>query len=296
MMRITDRMIIDHTIFRLQQGRQRLGEAQTRVATGRKLLRASDAPADVERAMTLASELHTVQNQVANLGTSRDWLNGTDVALDSFNDLIISARNLALRAANDSNSAAELAAMAGEVEALLANGLAIANTSQAGYYLFAGHQVRTPPFSDDGNSILYNGDNQEIQHLVELGQTMPVNITGVAGENGGLLNGLSQLKALHESLKTNNRAGVQDFLARSGEISGDIYTAQSAVGTRMQRIDRTSARLQEREVDLKKLYSALVDADMAKTIAEMSAEEQAYEMALAASARAMPRSLLDFLR
>lgn len=295
-MRITDRMIIDHTIFRLQQGRQRLGEAQTRVATGRKLLRASDAPADVERAMTLASELHTVQNQVANLGTSRDWLNGTDVALDSFNDLIISARNLALRAANDSNSAAELAAMAGEVEALLANGLAIANTSQAGYYLFAGHQVRTPPFSDDGNSILYNGDNQEIQHLVELGQTMPVNITGVAGENGGLLNGLSQLKALHESLKTNNRAGVQDFLARSGEISGDIYTAQSAVGTRMQRIDRTSARLQEREVDLKKLYSALVDADMAKTIAEMSAEEQAYEMALAASARAMPRSLLDFLR
>lgn len=295
-MRITDRMIIDHTIFRLQQGRQRLGEAQTRVATGRKLLRASDAPADVERAMTLASELHTVQNQVANLGTSRDWLNGTDVALDSFNDLIISARNLALRAANDSNSAAELAAMAGEVEALLANGLAIANTSQAGYYLFAGHQVRTPPFSDDGNSILYNGDNQEIQHLVELGQTMPVNITGVAGENGGLLNGLSQLKALHESLKTNNRAGVQDFLARSGEISGDIYTAQSAVGTRLQRIDRTSARLQEREVDLKKLYSALVDADMAKTIAEMSAEEQAYEMALAASARAMPRSLLDFLR
>lgn len=295
-MRITDRMVIDHTIFRLQQGRQRLGEAQTRVATGKRLLRASDGPADVERAMTLASELHTVQNQVTNLGTSRDWLNGTDVALDSFNDLITSARNLALRAANDSNSEAELAAMAGEVKSLLANGLAIANTSQAGYYLFAGHQVRTPPFSDDGASIVYNGDNQEIQHLVELGQTMPVNVTGVAGENGGLLNGLSRLKALHESLTANDRAGVQDFLARSGEISGDIYTAQSAVGTRMQRIDRTSARQKEREVDLKKLYSDLVDADMAKTIAEMSAEEQAYEMALAASARAMPRSLLDFLR
>ena len=107
-MRITDRMIINHTIFQLQQGRQRLGDAQTRVATGRRLLRSSDNPADVERAMTLSSELATVQNQATNLGTTRDWLNGTDVALGSFSDLMINARNVALRASSDSNSKDEL--------------------------------------------------------------------------------------------------------------------------------------------------------------------------------------------
>lgn len=295
-MRITDRMVVNHTIHHLQQGRQRLGEAQSRVATGRRLLRSSDNPADVERAMTLASELRTVQNQAANLDTSRDWLNGTDVALESLNDLMISARNLALRASSDSNSESELDAMAGEVDAILQNALAIANSSQGGYYLFAGHQVRTPPFEADGGGVIYQGDNQEIRHLVELGQTMPVNITGVAGSNGGILNGLTRLQGLQQAMADNDREGVRAFLSQSEEVSADIYAAQSAVGARMQRIDRTTTRLQQRETDLKQLYSGLVDADMAATIAEMSAEERAYEMTLAVSARAMPRSLMDYLR
>lgn len=70
--------------------------------------------------------------------------------------------------------------------------------------------------------------------------------------------------------------------------------SQSTVGARMQRIDQISIRL-DRAIVLKQLYSNLVDADMATTIAEMNAN-QAYEMTLAASARAMPRSLLDYLR
>ncbi|MFZ1754604.1 MAG: flagellar hook-associated protein FlgL, partial [Caldilineaceae bacterium] len=291
-MRITDRMVINHSIYNLQERRQRLGDAQTQVATGRRLQRSSDSPADVERAMTLASELSGVQNQVSNLATTRDWLNGTDVALEGFNDLMITARNLALRAASDSNSENEVAAMASEVESVLQNAMAIANTNQGGYYLFAGHQVRTQPFSQQGNAIVYQGDNQEIRHQVEIGQTMPVNITGVAGKNGGILNGLTRLKELQEAMASDDRDGVRAFLSQSEEVNADMYASQSAVGTRMQRIDRTTARLQDREVGLKQLYSGLVDADMAATIAEMSAEEQAYEMTLATSARAMPRSLM----
>ncbi|HRJ41796.1 MAG: flagellar hook-associated protein FlgL [Caldilineaceae bacterium] len=295
-MRITDRMAIDHTIYQLQQGRQRLGEAQEKVATGRRLLRSSDGPADVERAMTLNSELSTVQNQVSNLGTTRDWLNGTDVALESFNDLIITARNLALRASSDSNSERELAAMSGEVGGLLENALAIANTSQGGYYLFAGHQVKTQPFIEEGSAIIYQGDNQEIRHQVELGQTMPVNVTGVAGDNGGILNGLTRLKELKLAMENNDKEGVRAFLTQSEEVSADMYVGQSSVGARLQRVDRTSARLQQREIDLKQLYSHLVDADMATTISELNAEQQGYEMTLAASGRTLPRSLMDYIR
>jgi len=295
-MRITDRMVINHTISQLQQERQRLGDAQTRVATGRRLLRPSDNPADVERALTLASELATVQNQATNLGTTRDWLNGTEAALGNFNDLMIRARNLALKAANSTNSDDELAAMASEANGVLQNALAIANTNQGGYYLFAGQQVRTAPFKEESNAIIYQGDNQEMRHLVELGQTMPVNITGVAGDHGGLLNGLTQLKALQQALTANDQNGVQDFLKQSESVNKDIYVSLSTVGARIQRIDRTAARLQQRDVDLKQLYSNLVDADMATTISEMNAEQQAYQMALAASARAIPRSLLDYIR
>jgi flagellar hook-associated protein 3 FlgL len=289
-------MIVNHTLSYLQQGRKRLGDAQTRVVTGRQLLRSSDDPAQVERAMTLASELRLVQKQTSNLKISRDWLSGTDSALDQLNDLMIEASNVALRAKNDTYSESERSAMAAQVGEMLQNGLSIANAQQAGNYLFSGQQVKTVPFSIKGDAVLYQGDNATIHHMVELGQTMPINITGVSGKSGGILNMLTQLQGLHKSLAASDKAGIQSFLDNIDTVSDDIHTDQSAVGVRMQRIDSTSERLTTRETNLKQLYSQIVDADMAEVIAEMSAEEKAYEMSLATTARVMPRSLLDFLR
>jgi flagellar hook-associated protein 3 FlgL len=289
-------MIVNHTLSYLQQGRKRLGDAQTRVVTGRRLLRSSDDPAQVERAMTLASELRMVQKQTINLKTSRDWLSGTDSALDQLNDLVIQARTVALRGMNDTFSESERMAMASQVGEMLQNSLAIANTQQAGNYLFSGQQVKTMPFSTQADAILYQGDNATIHHTVELGQTMPINITGVSGKSGGIFNTLTQLQDLQKSMAANDKAGIQSFLDNIDTVSDDIYAAQSAVGVRIQRIDNTSERLTTRETNLKQLYSQLVDADMAEVIAEMSAEEKAYEMSLATTARVMPRSLLDFLR
>lgn len=295
-MRITDRTIVNHTISQLQERRQKLGDAQTRVATGRRIQRSSDSPADVERAMTLASEMRLVQNQRTNLDTSRDWMVGTDVALNNFSDLVSTARNLALRAVNDTNSQDELDALAQSVGSLLENALTVANTTQGGYYLLGGHQVRTAPFSYENGTITYQGDNHEIHHMVEPGQTMPVNITGVFGASGGMLNGLRQLQALQQAITSNDQGEIRAFLEQSDAVSKDISMSQSTLGARMQRIDQISIRLDDRDVALKQLYTNLVDADMAATIAEMNAENQAYEMTLAAAGRAMPRSLLDYIR
>ncbi len=295
-MRITDRMIVNHTLSHIQQGRARLGEAQLRVATGRRLLRSSDNPAEVERAMTLASELRMVEKQSTNLQSSRDWLSGTDQALSTLNDLMIEASNLALRGASDSYSEDERKAMSVQVSELLKNAVSVANTQQGGNYLFSGQQIKTEPFAIHGESIVYQGDNATINHMVELGQTMPINVTGVSGRSGGILNVLSQLQELKQNLAANDKEGIRGFMDKIKVASEDTYAAQSSIGSRMQRVDRTTERLAQRQTDLKQLYSKLVDADMAEVIAEMTAEERAYEMNLATSARVMPRSLLDFLR
>lgn len=295
-MRVTDRMTVNHTLYGLQQGRQRLGDAQTRVITGRRLLRASDDPADVERAMTLASELRMIQQQSTNLQSTRDWLSGTDVALDSFNDLLIKARSLTLNALNDTNSDQERQAIAAQMGGLVQNALAIANTQQGGNYLFGGHQVKTEPFALAGGAVVYHGDDAAIAHRVESGQTMTINITGREGANGGLLGALTLLNDLQQQVASNDKTAMQTFLVDIEKVTQDVYKAQSGTGARLQRTDTTLAQFQQRETDLKHLYSQLVDADMAQVIAEMTAEERAYEMSLATSARVLPRSLLDFLR
>ncbi|MCB0112616.1 MAG: flagellar hook-associated protein FlgL [Caldilineaceae bacterium] len=295
-MRITDRMIVNHSLSYLQRGRQRLGEAQTRVVTGRRLQRSSDNPADVERAMTLASELRMVEKQNSNLQTTRDWLSGTDVAVSNLNDTLITARSLALRAKNDTFSENERSAMSKQIGEMLNSAMSIANTQQGGSYLFSGQQVKTQPFSIQGGTIVYQGDNANINHIVELGQTMTINITGVQGNNLGVFGALNALQALQEGLAANDLTSIDEFMDRTDGVMDDLFSAQSALGVRMQRIDATSERFDERETDLKQLYSELVDADMAEVIAEMNAESTAYEMSLATTARIMPRSLLDFLR
>ncbi len=295
-MRVTDRMIVNHTVDQLGRGRNRLGELQVQVATGRRLLRPSDDPADVERALALTSELRTVENQVENLNTTRDWLSTTDQALARFRDLMITARNLALRAANETNSPNELAGMAGQAGEMLENALAVANARMGDYYVFSGQKIDVKPFTRDGDTVVYNGDNQVIEHMVEIGQTMPINITGVEGRNGGLLNALNELNLLREALADGNRAGIQRFLERTQEIDEDLAAGQSTVGARLQRIDTSMERLQRRAVELKSMISRLVDANLAETVSEMTAEQRAYQMTLAASGRMLPRSLLDYLR
>lgn len=295
-MRVTDRMMVNHTLNNLQQGRQRLGDAQTQVATGRQLQRASDDPVNAERAMTLASELRIVQKQTSNLGWSRDWLNSSDQALSDLNDLMIDAQKLALRATNDTNSEKELQAMTHQIDGILQEAISTANTRQNGHYIFSGHQTDTAPFGLIDGAIVYHGDDQEIRHMVEPGQTMQVNITGITGENGGLLSALTAIQDLKKTMGSGDKTGIQNAFEAIGSHQTDLSNAQSTIGARLQRIDRTSERLQQREVDLKALYSQLVDADMAETVAAMSAEDRAYELSLAAASRVMPRSLLDFLR
>ena len=296
-MRITDRMVVNRTLRNLRQGRRRLGEAQTKVATGRRLLRPSDDPADVERAMMLASEIRTNDKQISNMAMTRDWLHATDQAITDLNDLMENARNLALTALNDTNGQLEREAIAEQVGGMLEAAISIANSQSGEYYIFSGHKLRTKPFEiDNTNTIVYNGDNNTFEHYVEPGQRMPVNFTGVSGNNGGILNALTNLQNLQQAIASGDRNQIENFVSASDDIKSDMNSIQSAVGARVRRVDNTSSRLQQRQVDLRQLFSQLVDADMAETIAEMSAEDRAYELSLAAASRVLPRSLLDFLR
>jgi flagellar hook-associated protein 3 FlgL len=295
-MRITDRMVVDQALSYIQRGRARLGEAQKRVATGRDLHKVSDAPAQVERAMTVARELRMNENQINNIQITRDWMSSTEESLTRFNELIISAQNLALQGSSDTLGEDGRFAIAAELASVFEEAISVANSKHGDNYLFSGHQIKTEPFDIQNNTVIYRGDNAAIRHLVEPGQTMPVNVTGVQGQAGGIFFGLDELNKLRVAMSFGNMEDVSEFMENSELIMKDISASVSTLGARTNRVDRTEDRLSERQITLRALFSNLVDTDVAATITEMSAESQAYDMTLATAARIMPRSLLDFLR
>src|SRR5690606_23356153 len=99
--------------------------------------------------------------------------------------------------------------------------------------------IKTEPFVLEDNTVRYNGDDAIINHMVEIGQTMPVNVTGVAGEHGGIHNMLLKLQDLQKNMAANDKAGIRSFLDNLDAMNDDLYAAHSAVGVRMQRVDTT---------------------------------------------------------
>jgi len=83
------------------------------------------------------------------------------------------ARELAVRGANDTLSAADREAIAREVDGLVEDLLAAANATDGnGNYLFAGYRVRTEPFArKSGGGFEYRGD--EGQPRLEIGPGQP---------------------------------------------------------------------------------------------------------------------------
>ncbi|MCK4301567.1 MAG: flagellar hook-associated protein FlgL, partial [candidate division Zixibacteria bacterium] len=71
---------------------------------------------------------------------------------------------------------------------------------------------------------------------------------------------------------------------------------RAAVGARVMRLETTAARLVSLDLTVTKLLAEVEDADMAATITELATHEGAYQAALAATARIIQPSLINFLK
>jgi flagellar hook-associated protein 3 FlgL len=75
-----------------------------------------------------------------------------------------------------------------------------------------------------------------------------------------------------------------------------VLTGLTEVGTRYNQVTQMRQAASDRVMDITSQLSDVEDIDLPKTITEMSLRQTAYEAALAATARVVQPSLIDFLR
>ncbi|HEY8341514.1 MAG TPA: flagellin, partial [Calditerricola sp.] len=76
----------------------------------------------------------------------------------------------------------------------------------------------------------------------------------------------------------------------------NLLAVRATVGARMNRFELIRYRLEADEVNVTRLLSKEEDADMAEVITNLKTAENVYRAALAAGARIIQPSLVDFLR
>jgi flagellar hook-associated protein 3 FlgL len=101
---------------------------------------------------------------------------------------------------------------------------------------------------------------------------------------------------LAQSLKDGDVSGVQSSIGKLNDQLDHILRYRVQVGARTNHFESVRSQLQDQELRLTQVLSSLEDADVARVAVDLSRQQLAYQAALAAGARILETSLLDYLR
>jgi flagellar hook-associated protein 3 FlgL len=302
--RVTQSMMTDRSLNGLQTSLSRLADIQERLSTGRELNRPSDSPTGTTSAMRLRSALVDQQQYARNAEDGLGWLNTADATLQGVNDQLRRVRDLALQGANGATGQAARDALATEVEQIREGLLASANTSYLGRPVFGGITTgdvayakgAADPMANPYGAVTYAGQATSVERTVAEGVRVDVQVAGPAafGPDGDAV--FDHLDALAIALRDGDQAGIDTAIGTLGDDMDRVTSALSDVGTRTARIEQALQRAKDAEIGLANSLSEVENTDLPKAMVELQMQEVAYQAALAATARVLQPSLVDFLR
>lgn len=166
-MRVSSSTLFDASVAEMT--RQQAGMMHT-VATGRRILTASDDPVAATRALEVSQADAANTQFTSNRDSARATLTLAETYLQSVTSLLQEVRDGVLGAGNGSLSNSNRQTIALGFSGRLQELVGLANsTDGAGQYLFSGFQSRTQPFVDTPAGMGYFGDDG--QRLIQASAT-----------------------------------------------------------------------------------------------------------------------------
>ena len=164
----------------LRRQQAELSAIQQQVSSGKRITTAADDPAGAAQGLLLQQGLDRLQNYAGNAQTASRRLGLEEESLSQASDALNRVRELAIQAANGTQTQESRTAIAAEAAELLTGLISTANAQDGeGRYLFAGNAVQIRPFTLAG-SVQYNGDSGTRVQRVADGRTVQENDPGSA--------------------------------------------------------------------------------------------------------------------
>ncbi|UFN43172.1 flagellar hook-associated protein FlgL [Nocardioides okcheonensis] len=294
--RVTQSMLTDRSLTRLQGSLSRLADIQEHLSTGRVLNRASDNPGDAATAMRLRASLGEQQQYARNAEDGQGWLASLDSTLGSANDMVRRARELGQQAVNGAMSQQSRDALAAEVDQLRAALVSGANTTYVGRPVFGGTTAGSAAFTESAGVVTFTGDTNPVNRSVADGVVVDVSVAGPAAFGADGDNVFDHLSALSTALRAGDVTAVKAGITTLTSDSDRLVVARAEVGARTNRVDLAVTRAGDLETSLTNALAEIENADLPKTMVDLKMQEVAYQASLAATARVLQPSLVDFLR
>lgn len=324
-MRVATSTFYDNAGYSIQQAQSRLIRAQTEISTNSKLQTAADNPTDAVQVLRV-SQLLSENLQYRNAsGVAKNRLELQETALLRMGELATRARELAVQLGDGSLSTGARQGIGAEASALLQSMVALANTQDAdGARMFAGNFTTTMPVQSmdaAGQTFwAYRGDDTQRTIRVSNTRELPVATpgSGVFFDAGKPLSdalGNPVVDAEGDPVEDSVFAVLQDLagaarvpapgsiadriagvLGRLTTFQDKLITERASVGARLNEIDAIQTGLEDSDLSLKSLESALKDVDLAEAITRFTRQQTVLQATQQSFVRIQGLSLFDFIR
>jgi flagellar hook-associated protein 3 FlgL len=292
--RLTQNMLLGRSQSAVQSAMGRLAAAQEQLSTGKKINRPSDSPTDTTSAMRLRASLKATEQYGRNASDGLGRLALVDQTLFSVTDLVGRAREIALQGANTGGSDQNARdALATEVDQIRDELLNQSNTQYLTRPVFGGVTAGTAAYDDNGTFVGVAG---AIPRRVGENVSVDVQVDGRTVFGDGASSVFAELDALSTALRTGDSAGLQASLDSLAARASTVATAHANVGAAYKRLETAQTGLVDKQLHLTTSLSDVEEVDLAKATIDVSLQQVAYQAALAATAKTLQPSLLDFLR
>lgn len=275
-----------------------LGQGQKEVATGVRFTVASELPTDAAALLRNQRSLTRMEQFERNHANARHWLETNDSALGGVVASLTHGRTRAVHAANAIHTPEGRSALAGELRAVSDELLAIANTTINGRPIFAGTAGAATAYDGAGN---YLGDDGQVVRTVGTNETFVVAAGGPAvfgtfsatNPLGG--SAFQMLATVANAIEAGDVAATRQGIEAIDAAISRVQVEIGRTGNLSSRLDAVVERTERAQIATQAQISDLRDVDMGEAIVRLRAAEAGHEATLAAAARSLGRSLLDFL-
>ena len=188
---------------------------------------------------------------------------------------------------------ASLNSLADEIDGIRSSLLADANATYLDRPVFGGVTSGASAYDSSGS---YVGTTGNVTRRIADGVTVNVNVDGTAVFGDGSTSVFQELSDLSDALRAGDNTGISAGVSAMQARIDTITSARTSAGVVYQQVSNAGDAASGAQLQLKSNLSTIEDVDLAQATIQLQTQQVAYQASLAATAKTIQPSLLDFLK
>lgn len=298
-MQIATSTVFNNMVSQIQNLDTTQNNLESQLATGLSFSQPSDNPTEMANVLGLVSQSQEETQYEANATTALQISQASYTGLTQLNTLSNSVDEVATEASSSTATPQQRQNFAIQINQYLQQALQLGNSQFEGNYLYSGTAVNQEPFQTtlDGSgqitAVTYAGNTSQAE--IPLSSSSNVSPSTSGATNQAVAGFMNQLISLRTALQNNDSAGISTAQTQLSSTGDTLISATAENAAIQQAIQANQSQATAFQQNIGTVISGDSSTDVATTDTMLTQAQTSYQAVLAASARIMQTTLLNYL-